>query len=181
MSHIEASCHLGKRIPTFLILQCLLMFQDNRRCRQSPWVHATFRQRKGIVWGTGRAEDVAMVHSEILSLGMHPRWFTCTDTVRDIVLAYIRALLALERMAPGRRVCDLTNCKRKDPPGTIPGVRRHYAYDIELRVDPRLLYTFYLVITNIPSVAHHPPRYSILPRLTSPHAVTMFVQVASPP
>jgi hypothetical protein len=45
---------------------------------------------------------------------------------------------------PGHKVCT-----RKDPPGTIPGVRRHYAFDFA-RVDPRLLYTFYLVFTKHP-------------------------------
>jgi hypothetical protein len=43
----------------------------------------------------------------------------------------------------GRRAYRVTKCKRKDPPGTIPGVRRHYAFDFA-RVDPRLLYTFYI-------------------------------------
>jgi hypothetical protein len=49
----------------------------------------------------------------------------------------------------GRRAYRVTKCKRKDPPGTIPGVRRHYAFDFAT-VDPRLLYTFYLVFTKHP-------------------------------
>ena len=60
------------------------MIQDDRRYRQSSWVHATLRQRKGIVWGTGRIEDVAMVPSEILGFGMHSDSPYAPITVWDI-------------------------------------------------------------------------------------------------